>query len=234
MTVQETVQSALSVVCDDQVNIACAGRTDSGVHATGQVIHFDVNKPRTDVGLLRGGNSHLPPDVRLLWVGQVPDDFHARFSAQSRSYTYILDTSCQHMPAFQPWTVWYPRPLDLVSIQKGMQILTGEHDFASFQASGCQAPHARRRIIDFHLAQSGPFVYLNVTANAFVYRMVRKMVGALLEVGRGRQPVGWISELLKVPASAETPPHLAKGLHLTHVAYESKSVPQWHQYFNGL
>lgn len=233
-TVQQEVEKALSIIADDGVSVCCAGRTDAGVHATGQVIHFDVIKQREALQLYKGANSYLPRDVRLLWVQEVSSDFHARFNAYSRSYTYIINTSSQHMPFCAPWSYWCTHPIDWNAVSQAMTYLIGEHDFASFQANGCQSPHARRQISDFHLAQSGPFVYLNVTANAFVYRMVRKMVGALLQVGFKKQSPDWIQSLLKSEMRDLTPPIAARGLHLTHVGYKQGIVPEWAQYFNDL
>ncbi len=231
-TVQGRVEQAAAVVANHDVTLMCAGRTDSGVHAACQVAHLDVYTPRSSQQLCRGINSHLPSDIRVLWAVPVADDFHARFTALSRSYTYIIDRGKQHLPAFLGWTHWCPYLLDLADIQKAMAFFIGEHDFASFQASGCQSAHARREIVDFHVAQSGQLLYLNVTANAFVYRMVRKMVGLLVEIGRGRQHPDRVEYLLHHISPSATPPIAASGLHLSSVAYPEGMIPKVARYFS--
>ena len=233
-TIQQTIEQVLHEILQEEVKLIGSGRTDAGVHAFAQVANFKTTKKIGLFRLQQSLNALLPDDIVVKDVQEVDLDFHARFNAYSRSYTYIINTSSQHMPFCAPWSYWCTHPIDWDAVSQAMTFLIGEHDFASFQANGCQSPHARRQISDFHLAQSGPFVYLNVTANAFVYRMVRKMVGALLQVGFKKQSPDWIQSLLKSEMRDLTPPIAARGLHLTHVGYTHGVVPEWAQYFNDL
>jgi tRNA pseudouridine38-40 synthase len=195
-SVQAAVEQALSRVADHPVQVSCAGRTDAGVHATWQIIHFDTDAVRSERSWLLGTNSHLPDDVRIVQVQPVDDDFHARFSARARSYRYVIFN--QEVPGalLRRRVTWERRPLDIARMQQGAHYLVGEHDFSSFRAVACQAKSPVRHVRRLSLARSGKLVYLDVQANAFLHHMVRNMAGVLITVGCGEQPADWVGEVL--------------------------------------
>lgn len=195
-TVQASVEKALSNVADEKVEIICAGRTDSGVHASGQIIHFETQAERPMRGWLFGSNVKLPDGIALRWVQPVADDFHARFSAMSRRYRYVILNRWAKPAILKNKVAWCHHALDAEAMHLAAQALMGEHDFSSFRASGCQAAHARRNIQHIAVSRSGDFIYIDVVANAFLHHMVRNIVGSLLEVGSGEHPIEWMAELL--------------------------------------
>ena len=194
---QDAVEAALGFVADAAVAVTCAGRTDAGVHAAGQVVHFDSEAARDERAWLMGGNSRLPDSVRFLWCRAVAADFHARYGAQARRYRYrILNRAIP--PALQrQWLSWERRPLDAGAMQRAAQALLGEHDFSAFRTAQCQAKHPMRRVHEIEVRREGEVVGIEVQANAFLHHMVRNFVGSLLLVGRGEQPEAWIGELLR-------------------------------------
>jgi tRNA pseudouridine38-40 synthase len=196
LTLQATIESALSYVADGPIETICAGRTDAGVHAAGQVIHFDSPVARDPRGWVLGATSKLPPSVCALWCVPVSDEFHARFSARARRYRYsILNRTIR--PALQrQMLTWERRPLDAQAMHRAAQSLLGENDFSAFRTVHCQAPHARRELQEITVRREGDIVSVEVQANAFLHHMVRNIVGSLLMVGRGEQPEPWIAELL--------------------------------------
>jgi len=195
-TVQATVERALSFVADAPIHVVCAGRTDAGVHAACQVIHFDSDARREPRGWSLGTTSRLPDSVCVLWCVPVADDFHARFSARARRYRYrILNRPVR--PAFgRQYLSWERRPLDAAAMHAAAQALLGIHDFSAFRTIHCQAPHARRDLQQIVVERVGDEVVIEVQANAFLHHMVRNIAGSLLEVGRGNRPEQWISGLL--------------------------------------
>jgi tRNA pseudouridine38-40 synthase len=195
--VQDAVEAALGFVADEAIAVTCAGRTDAGVHAAGQVVHFDSEAARDERAWLMGGNSRLPASVRFLWCRAVASDFHARYSAQARRYRYrILNRTVP--PALQrQWLSWERRPLDAAAMLRAAQALIGEHDFSAFRTAQCQAKHPRRRVHELDVRREGEVVGIEVQANAFLHHMVRNIVGSLLLVGRGERPEAWIGELLR-------------------------------------
>ncbi len=195
-TVQGCVEKALSAVANEKIDAVCAGRTDSGVHASGQIIHFETSAERPMRGWLFGSNVKLPDGIALRWVQPVVDDFHARFSALSRRYRYIILNRWAKPAILKNKVAWYHHALDAEAMHCAAQALIGEHDFSSFRASGCQASHARREIHSVKVSRSADFIYIDVVANAFLHHMVRNIVGSLLEVGSGEQKVEWMAELL--------------------------------------
>lgn len=196
VTLQSTIEAALSYVAGSPIETICAGRTDAGVHAAGQVIHFDSPVIRDPRGWVLGATSKLPPAVCALWCAPVSDEFHARFSARARRYRYsILNRTVR--PALQRQTLtWERRPLDTGAMHRAAQALLGENDFSAFRTVQCQAPHARRELQEISVRRDGDIVCVEVQANAFLHHMVRNIVGSLLMVGRGEQPEQWIAELL--------------------------------------
>jgi len=194
--VQEAIETALSFVADAPIATTCAGRTDAGVHAACQVVHFDTDAERSERSWTLGGNSRLPDAVRFLWCRAVAPDFHARYSARARRYRYrILNRGIP--PALQrQWLSWERRPLDAGAMHRAAQALLGEQDFSAFRTAQCQAKHPRRCLHEISVVREGEQIAIEVQANAFLHHMVRNIVGSLLIVGRGEQPEAWIGELL--------------------------------------
>ena len=195
-TLQATLEDALSSVAGHRVDTICAGRTDAGVHAACQVVHFDSDAARAPRSWVLGTTSRLPPQASVLWCQPVDAGFHARFSARARRYRYrILNRPVR--PALQrDYLAWERRPLDAGAMHRAAQALLGEQDFSAFRTVHCQAPHARREMQRIAVRRDGDIVDIEVQANAFLHHMVRNIVGSLLPVGRGEAPEGWIAELL--------------------------------------
>jgi tRNA pseudouridine38-40 synthase len=205
------------------VAVVCAGRTDTGVHALAQVVHFDTEAARPMRGWTLGANTHLPPDIAVLWASPVPDDFHARFSAQARSYRYTILNRTTRSAVLRDRTCWWHPPLDADRMHAAAQVLVGQHDFTSFRASECQSRVPVRRLERIAVRRDGEVVTLEVTANAFLHHMVRNVAGTLLEVGEGSRPVGWVAEVLAArdrTVSGPTAP--AAGLYFAAVRYDER------------
>lgn len=196
-TVQATVEEALSFVAGRPIVTVCAGRTDAGVHASGQVVHFDSPVHREPRGWVLGTTSRLPPEVCVRWCVPTAPDFHARFSARARRYVYrILNRPVR--PALQrQYLSWERRPLDAAAMHRAAQSLVGERDFSAFRTVHCQAAHARRELQRIEVRRVDDVVEVDVQANAFLHHMVRNIVGSLLLVGRGERPEDWIAEILE-------------------------------------
>lgn len=195
-TVQEVLEQAISLVADQRCVVHAAGRTDTGVHARCQVAHYDSSAKRTERQWLLGINSHLPTNITVLWVQQVSADFHARFSAKSRSYEYLI---CNRVvrPALQNGLVaWVRKPLNHEHMHAAAQQLLGEHDFSSFRAQGCQAHSPQREVQAVSVSRSDDLVRLHIRANAFLYHMVRNISGSLIDVGLGRHEPAHMHQLL--------------------------------------
>ncbi len=219
-SVQQEVETALSRIADAPITVSCAGRTDSGVHATAQVIHFDTGARRAPHNWLLGTNTHLPRAVRLQWVQDMDAHFHARFSALARTYRYVIhNTACD--PALLGDQVGRERrPLDVHAMKAAGQLLLGEHDFSAFRGAGCQSQSPWRNLMALHLWSQAHFVMIEITANAFLLHMVRNIVGALCAVGRGERPPRWIAELLASrDRSAGEATAAPTGLYLVGVHY---------------
>jgi tRNA pseudouridine38-40 synthase len=219
-SVQGAVEQALSFVADHPVRVSCAGRTDAGVHATWQVIHFDTDARRSERSWLLGANSNLPGAVRLLQVTPVDKGFHARFSAQARSYRYVILNRAVPSALLRHRVAWEHRPLDTAGMQQGARYLIGEHDFSSFRAVACQAKSPVRTIHRLQLARCGDMLYLDIEANAFLHHMVRNIAGVLMSVGCGDRRAEWVDEVLQHRDRARggvTAP--AGGLYLVGVSY---------------
>jgi tRNA pseudouridine38-40 synthase len=219
-SVQDALERALSEVANEPVRVVGAGRTDSGVHATGQVAHFDTTARRKPRSWVLGANASLPPGICLRWARDVPADFHARFSALARSYSYLLLNRETRSALWRHRAWWVHRPLDADRMQAAGQVLVGLHDFSAFRAAECQSKSAMRRIEQLAIARHGEFLRLDVTANAFLHHMVRNIVGTLAAVGRGDRPESWVGEVLhgrdRCQGGATAP---AEGLYLVHVDY---------------
>lgn len=222
-TVQGEIQQALSKVADQDIKIHCAGRTDTGVHATAQVVHFDTTAKRNLQAWIYGGNSHLPKDVSILWAKQVDDDFHARFEATSRHYRYVIYNHPIRSSLYHQTVTWQYRPLDHELMHKAAQSFIGEHDFTSFRAIACQSKSPFRNVTEFTVRRRGDLVVLDVKANAFLHHMVRNLTGVLLTIGSGKREVAWAKQVLEAKdrsLGAETAPPY--GLYLVDVAYPDK------------
>ncbi len=196
-TVQACLEKALARVADHDTRVTCCGRTDTGVHALCQVVHFDSEAQRSERNWVLGLNSHLPATVSALWIREVDDEFHARFSAFARSYRYLILNRWVRPAIDSTKLSWCRSPLDADEMHVGAQHLLGQHDFTSFRASACQAQHAVREIHEISVRREGDIIQLDVTANGFLYHMVRNIAGSLLEVGRGDAQPAHVGEVLK-------------------------------------
>jgi tRNA pseudouridine38-40 synthase len=239
-SVQAALQQALSRVADQPISVICAGRTDAGVHAREQVVHFDTDAHRSPRAWLLGGNSHLPRDISLRWVHEVPEDFHARFSALARSYRYlILNRGSRSALADGRALVVYP-PLDVTAMQAGAQWLVGQHDFSAFRSSECQARSPVRQLRSLSVTRTGERIVVEVTANAFLHHMVRNIVGLLLVIGQQRAaPERAREQLESRQRSSGEATAAAHGLYLWRVEYPAQfglpvdsamidaSIPGW-------
>jgi tRNA pseudouridine38-40 synthase len=219
-TVQGELERALSRVADEPVSLVCAGRTDAGVHAREQVAHFDTAALRSARAWALGANSHLPEDVSLSWAAPVPGHFHARYSAETRTYRYrILNRPVRSALVGKTATTVF-RPLDVAAMSAAAGLLVGEHDFSSFRAAECQSRSPVRRLTRLTAERDGEWVMLEATANAFLHHMVRNLAGLLIAVGRGERPPGSAREVLAARDRTCAPPTApAEGLYLWEVAY---------------
>jgi tRNA pseudouridine38-40 synthase len=195
-TVQLVVEDALSIVADCPVRVHCSGRTDSGVHAIEQVIHFETDAKRDNKAWLFGGNVNLPRDVNFKWVRVVGEDFHARFNAYARQYHYKIHNATVRSSLKASHSLWEPRELNIDAMNEAIQYLIGEHDFSAFRGNLCQAKSPIKNIEYIELNKTGHELTLNIKANAFLHHMVRNIVGTLMKVGRGERPADWVKQVL--------------------------------------
>lgn len=219
-TVQDEVQRALAAVANHPVAVVCAGRTDAGVHAVSQIIHFDTPAKRTARSWLLGTNSALPGDISIRWVQQVPEEFHARFSAQQRRYRYVILNRTFRSALLRHRVCFEPRPLNAAAMNSAARYLTGQHDFNALRAASCQAKTSVRTIHSLSVSRDQECVVIDISANAFLHNMVRIIAGVLLRVGRGDAKESWVQEIL----AAGDRRHLgvtapASGLYFTGVVY---------------
>ena len=219
-TVQGLLELALGKIAAQPIAVSCAGRTDAGVHACGQVVHFDTPVDRGEKAWVMGTNTQLPPQVRVQWARIVSQDFHARHSALSRRYRYILYDEPLKPTVLVGQLTHVRQTLDVEAMHLAAQSLIGEHDFSAFRAAGCQSRTAMREIRAIAVYRHNRFIVLEVEANAFLLHMVRNITGTLLQVGSGKQPASWVHELLKGRdrnKSGKTAP--PDGLFLVNVDY---------------
>ncbi len=221
-TVQQVVEEALSSIANEPIRVFCSGRTDAGVHAIEQIIHFETNVKREDKAWLFGGNVNLPHDVNFKWAKQVNDDFHARFNAHARQYHYKIHNTPVRSALIGSHSLWEPRELNITAMSAAAEYLLGEHDFSSFRGSLCQAKSPIKTIEFVRLTQTDNEILLDIKANAFLHHMVRNIVGTLLKVGRGEKPIEWAQEVLEAKdrkeAGATAPP---QGLYFLKAFYNS-------------
>jgi len=221
-TVQGALEKALSFVAAHPVEVTCAGRTDAGVHGRCQVVHFDTEVQRDMRGWVLGTCSNLPTSVAVLWAQPVDEAFHARFSARSRRYRYRILNRPVRAALDARYLTWERLPLDAARMHEAAQVLVGEHDFTTFRAVSCQAAHARREVLAVSVRREDEQVEIEIEANAFLHHMVRNIVGSLLPIGRGEQPVSWMGELLEGRNRAVAgPTALASGLTFLGPRYEA-------------
>ncbi|PSV10573.1 tRNA pseudouridine(38-40) synthase TruA [Photobacterium leiognathi subsp. mandapamensis] len=219
-SVQERLEKALSKVANQPIEVFCAGRTDAGVHGTGQVVHFDVNIDRKMVAWTMGANANLPKDIAVRWATEVSEDFHARFTATARRYRYIIFNNALRPAILGTGVSHYHGHLDEEKMHEAGQYLLGENDFTSFRAVHCQSRSPWRNLMHLKVTRQGDFVIIDIKANAFVHHMVRNITGSLIKVGKGEEKPEWIKWLLEqkdrtlAGATAK-----AEGLYLVDVDY---------------
>ncbi|HEU4530680.1 MAG TPA: tRNA pseudouridine(38-40) synthase TruA [Steroidobacteraceae bacterium] len=222
-SIQAAAERAVSSVADHPVSLTCAGRTDAGVHAVGQVAHFETQAERSERAWALGTNTNLPNDVAVLWARVVPDDFHARYSATARTYRYVILNRASRPALERQRVCWIHQPLDAQRMQAAAAHLIGEHDFSAFRAAECQSRTPMRRVDSIRIARSGERVSIEVTANAFLHHMVRNIAGVLIEVGTGEAEPDWVRAVLqgrdRTAGGVTAPPG---GLYLVHVAYPER------------
>jgi tRNA pseudouridine38-40 synthase len=196
-SVQEHLEKALSKIAAEPIQVVCAGRTDTGVSATNQVIHFDTNKVRKDVAWTLGVNTNLPSDIAVRWVKPVTDEFHARFSATARRYRYVIYNARLRPAILSNGLTFFHHPLDEKLMHQAAQILVGKHDFTSFRTVHCQSHSPVRTLLHCNVTRHGNYVILDVKGNAFLHHMVRNIAGSLMRVGQSIEPISWVEEILK-------------------------------------
>ena len=226
-TVQAVVEASLAKVADEPVRVITAGRTDAGVHACAQVIHFDTGSPRSDYSWRQGANSNLPPDVAVRWAGERDTEFHARFSATGRQYRYVIFNRQVRPTHLSGHVSWEHRELDISKMRRAATFLQGTHDFSSFRTVHCQAHSPVRELRSLEVTRKGPFVHITAYANAFLHHMVRNLAGVLITIGAGEQPPEWAREVLQARdrtlGGVTAPPD---GLYLTAIEYpEAFDIP---------
>ncbi len=234
--VQDALELALGKIAATPVRVVTAGRTDAGVHAVAQVVHFDASVARPDSAWVRGVNAWLPPGIAVLWAKPVASDFHARFSALSRSYHYWLLNHPVRPALLHGKVGWFHQPLAVARMNEAAALLLGRHDFSAFRAAECQAKSPVRDLRQLAITRHGDSIVFALTANAFLHHMVRNLVGCLIYVGKGRYPPEWIRTLLDGRDRTRAAPTFASdGLYLSAVHYDScwnlpvsgRSLPCW-------
>jgi tRNA pseudouridine38-40 synthase len=218
--VQDALERALAAIAGSAIRTIAAGRTDAGVHATSQVTHFDTEVERPATAWVRGVNSHLPDDIAVLWSAPVSDEFHARFAATARHYTYLLVNRPVRTALLAGRAGWHHRPLDVDAMTSAARHLVGRHDFSSFRASECQAKSPVKTLSRAAILSYGEFIRFDFSADAFLHHMIRNIVGALVDVGAGKQKPQWIADLLDARDRTQGAPTFgAEGLYLTGADY---------------
>lgn len=225
--VQEVLEKALSFVANEKVKVVCAGRTDTGVHAAGQVVHFETNAERDERAWILGTNTRLPNDVCVNWAKPVDEVFHARFSALKRRYRYVICNRPVRPAILDKLVSWDYRSLDEQRMQQAAAYLRGEHDFSSYRAMQCQAKSPVRTVHQLDVTRSGDFIFIDIEANAFLHHMVRNIAGVLMAIGAGEKPVEWSADVLahrdRTLGGVTAPPH---GLYFMKVSYpDDFSIP---------
>ena len=219
--VQDVLERALRGIAGAAVTITCAGRTDAGVHALAQVVHYDTAATRPPSAWVRGVNALLPPPCAVIWAREVADEFHARYCALSRTYRYLLLNGPVRPAAAHARVGWFHLPLDLDGMRAAARLLIGEHDFSAFRSAECQARSPVRTVRRLDLYRRGSYIVFEIQANAFLHHMVRNIVGCLIYVGKGKHQPGWLAEVLAGRDRARAAPTFdAAGLYLVDIQYE--------------
>jgi len=223
-TVQDHLERALARFADHPITTLCAGRTDAGVHALMQVVHFDTACVRAPFSWVRGTNRYLPRDVAVEWAQPVPPEFHARASALARRYAYVLYESPVRPSVGHGRTGWTFRPLDGAAMRQAAQRLIGEHDFSSFRAAACQALSPVKHLTRLDISRKGAYWRFDFEANAFLHHMIRNIMGCLVQIGQGLHPPEWMDEVLAAQSrDAAAPTFMADGLYFLGPVY----APHW-------
>ena len=234
-TVQDKLEGALQQFTRQIVNTTCAGRTDTGVHALEQVVHFDSDLTRRPSSWVRGTNAFLPPSIAVRWMteieteaGHEESEFHARFSARARTYHYVLYNNPIYSPILSGKAGWMFRPLDVALMQQGAAYLIGTHDFTAFRAAHCQARSPVKLMHEITIKRDGDVILFSLCANAFLHHMVRNIIGALVYVGIGKHPPQWMAKLLSERNRClAAPTFMPDGLYLGKIDYDPKwGLPQ--------
>lgn len=222
-TIQEKVENAISQVANHKVDIVGAGRTDAGVHAIGQVFHFDSSASRNRHSWLAGSNRYLPSDIRLQWIKPVSNEFHARYSATMRVYSYWIQYGGQPSALWRLRSYWHPYPLNAVAMHEAAQVLCGEHDFSAFRAAECQSRTPWRFVESIDLTDDNGWIVIRIKGNAFLHHMIRNIVGSLLPIGDNRKDKRWLASILaskdRKQAGITAP---AQGLYFEYANYPLK------------
>ncbi|UNM95198.1 tRNA pseudouridine(38-40) synthase TruA [Ignatzschineria rhizosphaerae] len=230
-SIEEELERAVSFIANEPIKLTCAGRTDAGVHAINQVIHFETTAIRPKRAWMLGINSNLPEDCAIKDIVPVKDDFHARFSAISRTYRYQIFNHPFRSPLKRFYALWNYHPLDIAAMEKGAQYLIGEHDFSAFRSSECQANTPFRNVHYIRFTEKEHLIEIELKANAFLHNMVRNIVGTLLEVGLGKEPPEYIKKVLesldRTKGGITAPP---QGLYLYNVEYPDGIAPEFDQF----
>lgn len=222
-SVQAAVETALGYVADEPIRVHTAGRTDTGVHAVGQVIHFETDKKRSNYNWLRGANTKLPDSVAIHWINPVEEGFHARFSALSRRYRYILNTRKIPLGLFSSYASRYPLKLNVENMRLALQALVGTHDFSAYRASGCQSQDPVKTMHSIEINQQDDWIWLDICGNGFLQHMVRNIIGVLLKTGAGEREIDWAKQVLdsrdRTQGGVTAKPN---GLYFVQASYEDK------------
>lgn len=227
-TVQHSLETALSKVAGQPIQVICAGRTDRGVHASGQIIHFDTTIKRELKAWVMGTNSYLPPDIAVHWAKEVEPDFHARFSAVKRRYLYFIYNNVTRSALFHQNVTWHFRHLNEHAMALASDYLLGEHDFTSFRGADCQSRTPNRNVIQLNVSRQHHLVIVDIVANSFLHHMVRNIVGVLMTIGEGKQEPNWAKQVLEAKSRcAASNTAAANGLFLVEVFYpEQYDLPK--------
>ncbi|MBB1440295.1 tRNA pseudouridine(38-40) synthase TruA [Shewanella sp. SG41-4] len=227
-SVQAQVEKALSYVANEPITVLCAGRTDTGVHGTGQVVHFDTDVQRPMTAWTQGVNANLPDSVAIRWAKEVDDSFHARYSATARRYRYVIYNHKLRPGILSAGVSHYHGDIDETLMHQAAQLFVGEHDFTSFRALHCQSKTPFRNVHQVNVTRQGMYVMVDIQANAFLHHMVRNIVGSLLQIGLGNQPKEWITELFALKnRKLAAPTAKPNGLYLVDVTYpEQYQLPK--------
>ncbi len=222
-TVQDALEAALATIAGEPVDVTCAGRTDRGVHALEQVVHFDVAAQRPESAWVRGANTLLPESVAVQWAREVPEEFHARYAGRTRTYRYVLINRAVRPSLAARYAGWFHLPLDVAAMRAAARLLLGEHDFSAFRSADCQAKTPVRTLHDLTIESRGERIDFVLRANAFLHHMVRNIVGTLVYVGKGKYLPAWTGEVLEARDRARAAPTFAaEGLYLERVQYEAR------------